>query len=282
MKLIIFSFLFMSVYSINTSATATPVTHNTAATFLNVAYGDDAAQRMDIYLPDNRSSLQTRSLILLHGGGWNSGSRHSLAAYIDSFKTRLPGYAIFNIDYRLLSAGVDFSVQEDGIKKAVDFIAAHADAYKINTGKLVMVGISAGAHLALLQAYKNTSPKIAAVIDFFGPADLTAMYNNPWNVMIPHLMESFIGGTPANNSAYKNLSPVNFINAATPPTLILHGKQDYVLNFTQSQALQQKLQEGGVTNQLVIYPNAGHGWFGSTLSDSFDKIETFLKKYVKQ
>ncbi len=272
----------MSVYSINTSATATPVTGNTAATFLNVAYGNNAAQRMDVYLPANRSALQTRSLILLHGGGWNSGSRHNLAAYIDSFTTRLPGYAIFNVDYRLLAPGISFTVQEDGIKQAVDFIAGHAEAYQVNAGKYIMVGVSAGAHLALLQAYKNTMPKIAAVIDFFGPADLTAMYNNPWNAMIPHVMESFIGGTPANNPAYKNLSPVNFINAATPPTLMLHGRQDHLVNITQSQALQKKLQQAGVANELVVYPNAGHGWFGSTLSDSFDKIEAFLKQYVKE
>ena len=106
-----------------------------------------------------------------------------------------------------------------------------------------MIGVSAGAHLALLQAYKNTSPKIAAVIDFFGPADLTAMYYKPWNTMIPNLMESFIGGTPDNNTAYRDLSPVNFINTATPPTLIFHGMQDYLVNISQSQALQRKLQQ---------------------------------------
>ena len=143
---------------------------------------------------------QTESLILLHGGGWNSGSRHSLSNYIDSFKTRMPGYAIFNVDYRLVSSTINFTTQENDIKTAVDFIISHANEYNINVDKLVLVGVSAGAHLALLQAYKNTSPKIAAVVDFFGPADLSAMYYNPWNDMIPHLMESFIGGTPETST----------------------------------------------------------------------------------
>ena len=204
----------MLIYSVNTPVTGAPVT-DSADILFNVTYGNSAMQRMDAYLPANRSPLQTGSLILLHGGGWNSSSRHSLSAYVDSFKARMPEYAVFNVDYRLVSSGIGFSAQESDIKTAVDFITAHANAYKINTGRLVLVGVSAGAHLALLQAYKNESPKVAAVIDFFGPADLTEMYHNPWYAMIPHLMESMIGGTPETNAVYYNLSPVNFINAAT-------------------------------------------------------------------
>jgi acetyl esterase/lipase len=272
-------FLLMSIYSINTQVTGMPLSNIEADTFLNVAYGNNALQRMDVYLPENRSAQQTPSLILLHGGGWNSGSRHSLAAYIDSFKTRMPNYAIFNVDYRLISSNINFAAQETDIKNAVDFIVAHSSSYNINANKLVLVGVSAGAHLAMLQAYKNTSPKIAAVIDFFGPADLVAMYQNPWNGMIPQLMESIIGGTPQTNNLYHDLSPVSFINAGSPPTLIFHGKQDYIVDVSQSQLLQQKLQQAGVTNKLVVYPNAGHGWFGNTLSDSFDKVEVFLQQY---
>src|SRR5205809_3809695 len=184
------SFFIMSLYSFNSGAARIPAASAASDTFLNVAYGNDIAQRMDIYLPVNRSLAQTGSLILLHGGGWNSGSRHSLSAYIDSFKRRMPGYAIFNVDYRLVSSRVNFNAQENDIKAAVDFIVSHADVYKIDPGKLVSIGISAGAHLALLQAYNNTSPQLAAVIDFFGPADLVEIYYHPWNAMIPHLMES--------------------------------------------------------------------------------------------
>jgi acetyl esterase/lipase len=280
MKTLFFSLLFMTVYTMNAGAVQTPETNIAADTFLNIAYGNNALQRMDIYLPENRSSAKTPSLILLHGGGWNSGSRHSLSAYIDSFKRRMASYAIFNIDYRLVSANTHFTDQATDIKSAVDFIAAHSKEYNINPEKFVMVGISAGAHLALLQSYKYSSPNIAAVVDFFGPADLISMYNNPWNAMIPHLMESAIGGTPQTNDDYRQLSPVSFINADTPPTLIFHGKQDYVVDVSQSQRLQTKLQQAGIKHKLVIYPNAGHGWFGNTLSDSFDKMKLFLDEVM--
>lgn len=267
----------MSIFTINAGTSAIPQAV-AGDTLLNVAYGDNAAQRMDIYLPANRSADKTKSLILIHGGGWTNGSRHSLGSYIDSFKNRIPGYAIFNLDYRLIKGSTVFSAQESDIKTAIDFIATHSDKYEIDPGKLVLLGVSAGGHLALLQAYKNPSPKIAAVIDFFGPTDLTAMYNKPWNPLIPHLLETLIGGSSQSNAvSYSNASPVSFISAATPPTLIFHGKQDYIVNISQSRILHQKLEQAGVANTLHEY-DAGHGWYGTMLSDSFDKIEVFLKE----
>ena len=252
-----------------------------ANTILDLSYGSNPSQQMDVYLPEDRSKYETRSLILVHGGGWNSGSRHTLNAYIDSFKQRMPGYAIFNIDYRLVRSALDFPAQQNDIKAAVDFIASHADTYQIHSGKLILLGVSAGGHLALLQSYKYTSPKIAAVIDFFGPTDLLGMYNKPWNPVIPHLVEKLLNGSPATNgAAYRNASPVNFINAETPPTIIFHGKQDYMVDISQSQLLHQKLEQAHVPNEMIVYHNAGHGWYGETLSNSFDKIELFLKKYV--
>ncbi len=265
----------------NTGAAGTPLTRPAAEILMNVSYGKDAMQRMDVYLPADRSSAKTKSLVLIHGGGWNSGSRHNFTSYIDSFKRRIPDYAIFNVDYSLVTGNTIFPAQENDIKAAIDFITARSGMYKINTDKLVLLGVSAGAHLALLQAYKNSSPKIAAVIDFFGPTDLMEMYNKPWNPMIPHLMEALIGGTPQTKAAvYRNSSAISFINIHTPPTLIFHGRQDHIVNISQSQLLHQKLQQARVAEKLVVYDNAGHGWSGTTLSDSFDKIETFLQEYV--
>ncbi len=271
----------MSLSFINIGAIEAPHVNPVAETMMNISYGPDDAQRLDAYLPKGRSVSATKSLILVHGGGWNSGSRSSFASYIDSFKRRMPEYAIFNVEYRLVNSSTIFPAQENDIKAAVNFITAHANEYEINKDKLVMLGASAGAHLALLQSYKYTSPHMAAVIDFFGPADLIAMYNHPWHPMIPYLLQMITGTTPtANKGAYSNSSPVTFINSQSPPTLIFHGKEDHTVDTSQSELLYKKLQQAGVPSRLVWYDNAGHGWHGATLSNSFDIIEEFLKKYV--
>ena len=93
---------------------------NAAKTFLNVKYGTDAKQAMDVYLPAGRSTTATPVLILIHGGGWTEGSRNDLNVFVDTLKRRLPNYAIFNISYRLAANGQNlFPAQENDVKAAV-------------------------------------------------------------------------------------------------------------------------------------------------------------------
>jgi acetyl esterase/lipase len=204
------------------------------------------------------------------------------AAYIDSFRKRMPDYAIFNLSYRLVNGGNLFPTQEIDIRTAVDFIVAKSKEYHIDQDQLVLLGASAGGHLALLQAYKYNLPRIKAVIDFFGPTDLVAMYEHPWHPLVPYALKMVTGGaTPVGEpNIYKESSPVNFVHTASAPTLIFHGGSDNVVDVSQSKTLQQALERAGVPQQLVIYPKERHGWQGATLSNSFDRIEAFLKQYV--
>jgi acetyl esterase/lipase len=264
------------------NSTKQPALDNSIAeTKTNVAYGTDSMQRMDIYLPAGRSAAKTKSIVLIHGGGWNAGSKNDFATYIDTLKKHLPDFAIFNIDYRLATSSTIFPTQENDVKAAIDFIAANAINYGINKNELSLMGVSAGAHLALLQAYKHTDIKVKAVIDFFGPTDLTVMYNNPWHSMIPYLLQMLTGTTPlANPEVFRQSSPAHFVNSQSAPTLILQGGSDQIVHPSQSKLLQQKLEKAGVVNQIVIYPRERHGWQGANLKDSFDKIVAFLKEHA--
>ena len=255
--------------------------HLPAKVLKEVSYGKDTAQRMDIYLPEGRTTDSTKAIILIHGGGWNSGSKTDFASYIDSFKRRMPEYAIFNLNYRLFNGDNLFPTQENDIKSAIDFITDNADEYHFNKDKLVILGASAGAHLAMLQAYKYKEPGIKAVIDFFGPSDLTAMYQRPWHPFVNYALKMITGTTPEENKElYFQSSPVNFISSTSAPTLIFHGSNDQIVDVSQSKALKTKLENAGVPHDLVIYRGQRHGWHGATLVDSFDRIEVFLKKYV--
>lgn len=248
-------------------------------TLSNISYSSDARQNMDIYLPANRNSSTTNVIILIHGGAWIEGDKNDFAGYITTLKQRLPGYAIFNINYRLaINNQNPFPAQEMDVKQAIEFIYNKTGEYAVSKN-FALLGASAGGHLALLQAYKYEIPvKIKVVIDFFGPTDLIGMYNASPNPLIKPLLESVTGGTPStHNEIYLQSSPINFISAQTPPTLILQGGMDPLVNASQSIILRDQLQQANVLHQYVFYPMEGHGWTGANLTDSFEKIEAFLK-----
>jgi dipeptidyl aminopeptidase/acylaminoacyl peptidase len=108
------------------------------------------------------------------------------------------------------------------------------------------------------------------------------MYNNPASILTPpSQIANLLGGTPTSNLAiYQQSSPVSFVSAQSPPTILLHGGADVVVSPNQSIALKTKLQTAGVVNQYVFYPTENHGWLGANLSDSFDKIALFLATNV--
>ncbi|MFN2440637.1 MAG: prolyl oligopeptidase family serine peptidase, partial [Chitinophagaceae bacterium] len=98
------------------------------------------------------------------------------------------------------------------------------------------LGASAGAHLALLHAYKYSEPaKIQSVVSFFGPTDLISMYNSITNSYYQWAMQILVGGTPANNiNAFTQSSPLFFANHKSCPTLLLHGAKDPIVPVSHS------------------------------------------------
>lgn len=253
---------------------------NRAATLMNVSYGSDAKQNMDIYLPAGRSTGTTKVIVLIHGGGWTEGDKADFTPFVTAIQQLLPGYAIFNINYRLVYNGSHiFPTQENDVKSAIEFIYSKRNSYFISD-KFVYLGASAGGHLALLQAYKyNTPVKPKAVVSFFGPTDLTALYNT--NFFAALILAQTAGNTPTGNPAiYQQSSPLTFVNASSAPTLLLHGGVDPLVPPSQADVLKAALDNASVSNQYVFYPGEAHGWTGPNLDDSFSKIVTFLNNHV--
>lgn len=274
------TFLILLVFITACQKQATTTDAAVASSILNVSYGADPQQKLDVYLPAGRSADSTRLVFLIHGGGWTGGDKADFTGSISSFQLSLPGYAFVNINYRLAANGQNlFPVQENDVKTAVDFVYNKRNDYKVSD-KWVFLGASAGGHLAMLQAYKYSSPvKAKAVVDFFGPSDLTGLYNS--NILTGFQLALIMGGTPVTNPAiYQQSSPINFITAQSPATIILQGGADPLVPPIQSSSVRDKLQSLGVVNQYVFYPNNGHGWEGADLTDSFEKLTAFIKQNV--
>jgi acetyl esterase/lipase len=250
----------------------------------NVSYGSDTAQKLDIYLPANRDTADTKVILFIHGGSWIGGDKSEFNDAIAAIHPKLPGYAIFNMNYRLVNSSADgLADQMSDIKSVLNFIESKAEEYKINANKIGLVGASAGAHLALLQAYKNnTDGKIKAVVDLFGPTDLKDLYSNhPVPQQVQYVLTSLLGKSPASGaSLYQQSSPINFVDRQTVPTCIFHGSNDMIVPIAQSNTLKAKLLANNVKVEMTAYAAEGHGWYGKNLSDTYVKTVQFIKENV--
>ncbi len=284
------SLLLLSILFISSCKKESPneVVNIPALALSNVSYGTAGLQKLDAYLPANRSTATTKVIIMVHGGAWTTSDKSDYKRFADTLQKRFPDFAIFNINYRLSAFPNNlFPTQEMDVKAAVEYIYAKRSEYLISD-KFALIGESAGAHLSMLYAYKyNTPVKIKAVASFFGPADLTDMYNNPvnGNNTISLGIAQAVGSTPATNpTIYIQSSPVTFISASTAvPTMLLHGTADALVSPLQSIMVQSKLTAAGIPAQLALYPGKDHGfdWDDQTFFDAFTKIQAFFTTHVQ-
>jgi acetyl esterase/lipase len=246
-------------------------------TFLNVSYGTSNLQTYDIYLPANRNKKVTKTLIVVHGGGWVQGDKADTNYLVDIVKKNLPDYAIVNMNYRLSTKdNPALPMQIDDIIAVVNKILTSNYGISENLG---FIGLSAGAHLSMLYSYGyNTNNRVKMVVDIVGPTNFTDInYTNN-----PEWIKQYFAITGLNYfdniDYFKSISPLFKATASAPPTIMLYGNADPLIPTTQGQDLQAKLNDLGVYNEFNLY-NGGHGnWAPTDQLDAYTKMVNFIKK----
>ena len=101
------------------------------------------------------------------------------------------------------------------------------------------------------------------MISIYGPTDLEYGYEHPAPAGLfdtRGTLDAYLGGPPAKSSDnYFAASPINFVTASSPPTLLIHGMRDGIVSPNQSARLEEKLQQAGVKHLFVKMPWATHG-----------------------
>src|SRR5690606_608877 len=163
--------LFMGLSCNQSDEAPAPPSNLPAQDLMNVSYGTDSLQKMDVYLPEGRNE-DTKVFILVHGGGWSGGSKAEFNYVVPILKSQFPNYAIVNMNYRLATMeSPAFPKQIQDIEKVVDHIKSAE--YNISSD-IAFIGASAGAHLAMLYSYKyDTDDDVKAVCSIVGPTDFT-------------------------------------------------------------------------------------------------------------
>ena len=110
------------------------------SSLMDLSYGADKQQRMDLYLPANRTK-NTPLIILIHGGGWSTGDKRDFSFYITELQRRLPGYALANLNYRLVKGNLNkFPAQENDVLSAVTFLQRQSESFVFSPSQMIYIG----------------------------------------------------------------------------------------------------------------------------------------------
>jgi acetyl esterase/lipase len=254
-----------------------------AVDLLNITYGSNPRQMMDVFLPANRSQKSTKVFVWIHGGGWMDGSKDEFIQFKPWLEEVQDDYAYIAVNYRLfnISTGIDqFPSQEEDVKQAVSFIQSQLEAWDLS-GEIILAGASAGGHLALLHSYKNNeNGLVKAVVAFFPPTDLTSFYN--FSPLTKLLLDNLLGGNPTTKPmVYASGSPLNYVTPTSVPTVFFHGDTDTVVPISQSKILEEKLKSHNVPHLVEYIPGQGHGFSTQTNQDLIVKTQVFLDGILK-
>ena len=243
---------------------------------LNISYGNDSDQVFDLYLPANRN-LNTKTIILIHGGGWTSGDKADMNGFKDYIKTQMPTYAIVNMNYRLADQDNQaYPMQINDITGVVNYLGNNQNNYTVSNA-IGFVGVSAGAHLSLLWSYAfDPEKQTEMVCSVVGPTNFTdPAYLNNTDPALQEIINTF--GIDASTSFLEEVSPYHRATSTSPPTILFYGGQDPLIPTTQGTAMRDKLEELNITHEFTLYPNEGHGWVGLNLFDTSLKLKDFIE-----
>lgn len=230
----------------------------------NIEYGKvgDRSLQLDLYAPE-KISKPVPGLIFIHGGGWTGGSRDVYKPYTVSYAKK--GYVAATISYRF-SGEATFPAAVEDAKCAVRWLRANSAKYHVDPNKIAVIGGSAGGHLSLMVGYSSEVPelegdggnpkvssRVQAVVDLYGPYDLTTDFARKAGVVKKFLGDKTYDEAP---ELYKRASPMTYLTKNDPPTLILHGTIDDVVPIEQSDRLAARLKELGIP---VVYDRL-EGW----------------------
>lgn len=228
-------------------------------------------------------------LVVVHGGGWDGGERTQLAEWNHRWAAR--GWAVAAISYRLAPGHVWPAQREDTLA-ALAWLKAESARLGVDPARLVLLGRSAGGQIATAVGYGAADPAIVGVVAIYAPHDMQFAWgvsreDDALNSV--NLMKQYLGGppdTPERRAVYDSASGQLMVGAATPPTLLLHGRPDTLVWFRHSERLAARLREAGVPHGHVEFPWATHGFDynlhgpGGQLADH--AIDAFLRAVTRR
>lgn len=254
--------------------------------------GGDVQLYADLAYPEGKAENEAAprpALIFIHGGGWTQGSRKDMREFVNEAARR--GYVAASVQYRLTEPV--FPAEIHDVKCAVRWMRAEAGKFGADPASIAVFGASAGAHLALMLGstagdpsfegeggYPGVSSAVKAVVNWFGPTDLAALY-----VTLDQEgkagFDKNLGGPPdAAPEVYARYSPLTWLNAASAPTFTVHGDADGLVPYEQALALQAGFAAVEAPHALYTVLGGGHGFRSDETLTALQKSFEFLDQQL--
>lgn len=267
----------------------------------NVTYvtRDNLDLHLQIILPSYRDerSITYPCVVYVQGSAWMEQDVYCNVPQLAKFAAR--GYVTAIVEYRP-STLAPFPAQLQDAKTAVRYLRKNAEKYHIDSNNIFVWGDSSGGHTALLTGitngnseldtkdYTNISAAVNAVVDYYGPTDITKMSEAP--SMLEHFSKNspegiLIGGVNVleNKEKAQKTNPINYISndKEIPPILIMHGSKDRIVPFQQSVLLFKALKEHNKNSAFYQLKGADHGGPQFWTDEVLDIVEKFIKQFMK-
>ena len=247
----------------------------------NLKYGEHKRQKMDVFLPADYPQ-DSPVILIVHGGAWKYGRKeHMIQIQKMLFENNIPS---INMNYRLVSKHLTYRDQLEDINAVIEKFNSLSERAELLPNNYILLGESAGGHLALLYGYQNPD-KIKKIISLSGPTDfyshdyLKSFYSKYTSGSIQKVV-----GTKFNrknlSEDFQKASPL--ANVTNVPTLLFQGNQDILVNQKQGLALDSVLTKMDIPHKLVFMDKTGHAprFFNKKKRDSiiYPNILEWIKK----
>lgn len=245
------------------------------------AYGTDPFQVCDLYVPNDADG---RTVVLIHGGYWQAGFDRSLEADVaDDLVAR--GFIVWNLDYRGVGGGGGYPSTFDDVGAGLDLLADVGPAFGVDLQRVVLVGHSAGGHLALWGAGRHRLPGDApgaaprlrpvAAVSQAGVNDLVAAHRD---ALGGNAVGSLLGidlSDPVSHELAARTSPPAMLPFGIPQ-LVITGDADSVVPMSQSESYAEAARAAGDTVTLELVPGEGHDAPLQPTSECWNRTRAWL------
>jgi len=251
-----------------------------------VAYGQDSSQYGELRVPAGAGPHPV--VVLIHGGCFKAAyaNPRDLAPMGDALKDE--GIATWNIEYRRLGeGGGGWPETYLDVGRAVDHLRALAREHALDLGRVVVVGHSAGGHLAMWAAARSRLPAgsqlrvanplpVRGVVDLAGPLDVTENIPGYEGLCRDTVITSLLGGPPAAvPERYAHASAMKLLPLGVPQVLLWGEHEDFVPR-PLAEAYVRAATQAGDSVRLIVIPGVGHFEIASPRASTWPQVASAI------